>query len=302
VDQLKLELSDATSKRDAIRSELAGVPTTLTVDHGAQVIVTGGHLSPVEERLQELRRNLDGLLLKYTEEHPDVKAARKAIAQLQAEATKASAGGTGQPGNNKGEIANGAYDQIKVRLVDAEAAVAAVQRRLTEAEGQRSKIEVIAKSAPGVLVQAQDLDRDYSILKKNYMELVARRESTQIANAADTKTEKIQFRIVDPPQVPVVPTAPNRPLLMTYVLALGIGAGLVAPLLVMQLDSSFATLGQLRNLGIPILGSVSRLSIGAAQRRAALQLIGVTASALVLVAVYGTLLMLSIGLHSVGVS
>jgi polysaccharide chain length determinant protein (PEP-CTERM system associated) len=302
VDQLKLELSDATSKRDAIRSELAGVPTTLTVDHGAQVIVTGGHLSPVEERLQELRRNLDGLLLKYTEEHPDVKAARKSIAQLQAEATKASAGGAGQPGNNKGEIANGTYDQIKVRLVDAEAAVAAVQRRLTEAEGQLSKIEVIAKSAPGVLVQAQDLDRDYSILKKNYMELVARRESTQIANAADTKTEKIQFRIVDPPQVPVVPTAPNRPLLMTYVLALGIGAGLVAPLLVMQLDSSFATLGQLRNLGIPILGSVSRLSIGAAQRRAALQLIGVTASALVLVAVYGTLLMLSIGLHSVGVS
>ena len=303
VTQLKLELGDVTSKRDAIQKELAAVPTTLTVDHGPQVIINGGHLTPVEERLQELRRNLDGLLLKYTEEHPDVKAARQAIAQLQAEATKSSSGGSGQPGNvaNKGQIANGAYDQIKVRLVDAEAAVAAVQRRVSEAETQQAKIEAIAKSAPGVLVQAQDLDRDYGVLKRNYMELVARRESTQIANAADTKTEKIQFRIVDPPQVPIVPVAPNRPLLMTYVLALGIGAGPVAPLLVMQLDRSFATLGQLRNLGIPILGSVSRLSIGAAQRRAALQLIGVTASALVLVAVYGTLLMLSIGLHSVGV-
>jgi len=305
VDQLKLELADATSKRDAIQKELASVPSMLTVDHGGpQVIVTGGHLSPVEERLQELRRNLDGLLLKYTEEHPDVKAARHAIAQIQAEGTKSSGGGAGQAGNaaNKGQIANGAYDQIKVRLVDAEAVVAAVQRRLTEAETQQTKIEKIAQSAPGVLVQAQDLDRDYGILKRNYMELVARRESTQIANAADTKTEKIQFRIVDPPQVPIVPAAPNRPLLVTVVLAFGIGAGLVAPLLIMQLDRSFATLGQLRNLGIPILGSVSQLSIGAAQRRAALQLVGVTASALVLVAVYGTLLMLSIGLHSVGVS
>jgi polysaccharide chain length determinant protein (PEP-CTERM system associated) len=298
VAQLKLELGDVTSKRDAIQKDLAAVPTTLTVDHGY-----GGHLAPVDDRLQELRRNLDGLLLKYTEEHPDVKAARQVIAQLQAEATKPSSGGAGQPGNaaNKGQIANGAYDQIKVRLVDAEAAVAAAQRRLSEAETQQAKIEAIAKSAPGVLVQAQDLDRDYGVLKSNYIALVSRRESTQIANAADTKTEKIQFRIVDPPQVPVVPAAPNRPLLMTYVLALGIGAGPVAPLLVMQLDRSFATLGQLRNLGIPILGSVSRLSIGAAQRRAALQLIGVTASALVLVAVYGTLLMLSIGLHSVGV-
>ncbi|MBV8131631.1 MAG: hypothetical protein JO282_03840 [Alphaproteobacteria bacterium] len=303
VAQLKTDLADATSKRDAIQKELAGVPTTLTVDHGPQVIVTGGHLTPIEERLQELHRNLDTLLLKYTEEHPDVKAARQSIVQLEAEA-KSSGGGAGQAGNaaNKGQIANGAYDQIKVRLVDAEAAVAAVQRRLSEAETQQTKIEKIAQSAPGVLVQAQDLDRDYSVLKSNYVALVTRRESTTIANAADTKTEKIQFRIVDPPQVPIVPAAPNRPLLVTVVLALGIGAGLAAPLLVMQLDRSFATLGQLRNLGIPILGSVSRLSIGAAQRRAALQLIGVTASALVLVAVYGTLLMLSIGLHSVGVS
>jgi len=304
VAQLKLELADATSKRDTIQKELASVPATLSVDHAPQVIVNGGHLPPIEERLQDLRKNLDNLLLKYTEQHPDVKAARQAIAQVQAEATKSPGGGGGQAGNatNKGQIANGAYDQIKVKLVDADAVVAAVQRRLDEAQAQQVKIEKIAQSAPGVLVQAEDLDRDYGVLKRNYTELVARRESTQIANAADTKTEKIQFRIVDPPQVPVVPSAPNRPLLVTYVLGLGIAAGLVAPLLVMQLDRSFATLGQLRNLGLPILGSVSRLSMGAAQRRGALQAIGVTASALVLVAVYGTLLMLSIGLHSVGVS
>jgi polysaccharide chain length determinant protein (PEP-CTERM system associated) len=302
VAQLKLELADAVSKRDAIQKELAAVPTTLTVDQSPQVIVTGGRLTPIEERLLELRRNLDGLLLKYTEEHPDVKAARQAIAQLQAESTKSS-GGTGQPGNapTKGQIANGAYDQIKVNLVNAEAVVATVQRRLSEAETQQTKIEQIAKAAPGVLAQVQDLDRDYGILKRNYMELVARRNSTDIANAADTKTERIQFRIVDPPQVPTVPVAPNRPLLVTIVLALGVGAGLAVPLLMMQLDHSFATLGQLRNLGIPLLGSVSRLSIRAAQRRAVLQMIGVTASALVLVAIYGTLLLLSVGLQSVRV-
>jgi polysaccharide chain length determinant protein (PEP-CTERM system associated) len=300
VGQLKLDLADATSRRDAIQKDLASVPTTLTVDHGPQVIIQGGRLSPLDERLQELHRNLDGLLLKYTAEHPDVKAARNAIAQLQADATKLPGGGAEANGTNKGQIANGAYDQIKVRLVDAEASVAAVQRRLSEAESQTARIEQIAKSAPGVLQQAQDLDRDYSILRRNYMELVARRQSTEIANNADTKTEKIQFRVVDPPQVPVVPAAPNRPLLVTLVLALGIGAGVATPLLMMQLDRSFAKLNQLRPLGIPILGSVSRLSFGGAQRRAAFQFVGVTASALVLVALYGTLLVLSF--HSIGES
>ena len=97
---------------------------------------------------------------------------------------------------------------------------------------------------------------------------MARREAAQIANSADTKTEKIQFRIVDPPQIPTVPAAPNRPMLVSIVLLFGLGAGLAAPMAVAQLDRSFATLGQLRNLGIPILGSVSRLSLGAARRRA----------------------------------
>jgi hypothetical protein len=50
------------------------------------------------------------------------------------------------------------------------------------------------------------------------------------------------------------------------------------------------------------LGSVSRISLGAARRRAAMQLAGVCASAVMLIAVYGTLLLLSLNLHSVGVS
>ena len=39
VSQLKLELADATSKRDTIQKELTSVPTTLTVDHGPAVII-----------------------------------------------------------------------------------------------------------------------------------------------------------------------------------------------------------------------------------------------------------------------
>jgi len=303
VARLKLDLADAVTKRDSMQKELAAVPPTLSVERTPQVIVTGGRLSPVDERLQEIRRNLDSLLLKYTEDHPDVKAARKQIAQIEAEAARSSGGG-GKSGSaaTKGEIPNSVYEQIKVRLVDAEAAVAAVQRRLDDAKSDQERIEKVAASAPGVLVQAQDLDRDYAILKRNYQELVARREATQIASAADTKTEKIQFRIVDPPQVPILPAAPNRAMLVSMVLLFGIGGGIAVPLALTQLDRSFATVGQLRNLGLPILGSVSRLSLGAARRRAVMQLAGVSASAFLLIAVYGTLIALSLGLHSIGVS
>jgi hypothetical protein len=180
VARLKLDLTDAVTKRDSLKKDLTSVPAMLTVDHGPQVVIAG-RLSPVDERLQELRRNLDGLLLKFTENHPDVKATRASIAQLQSEAGK-SGGGTGSSAGNTGQIANGVYEQVKVRLVDAEAVIAALQRRLTAAENDQARVEKIAKAAPGILVQAQDLNRDYGILRRNYEELVARRESTAIAN------------------------------------------------------------------------------------------------------------------------
>ncbi len=305
VIRLKGELEDATTKRDSLRKEIVGVPPMLAVDRGPQVVVNGERrLSPDEARLQDLRKNLDTLRLKYTDQHPDVIATREAITQVQAElkGSSGSGSGGGAGGGGKAQIPNSVYDQLKVKLVDAEGAVASAQRRLDDAQAEQARIEKIAQSAPGVVAQAQDLDRDYGVLKKNYEELVARREAAQIANSADTKTEKIQFRIVDPPQVPTAPAAPNRPMLVSIVLLFGIGAGVAAPMAMAQLDRSFATIGQLRNLGIPILGSVSRLSLGIARRRAAIQLAGVCASAFVLLAVYGTLMALSGGLQAVGVS
>src|SRR5439155_7881699 len=118
VANLKLEMADAVARRDALKKELASVPTVLTVDHGPQVVIAG-RLGPIEERLQELHRNLDGLLLKFTENHPDVRSTRQAITQLESEAGKS--GGGGRSAGNTGQIPNGVYEQVKVKLVDAEA-------------------------------------------------------------------------------------------------------------------------------------------------------------------------------------
>jgi polysaccharide chain length determinant protein (PEP-CTERM system associated) len=301
VVKAKDDLADATTKRDSLSKQLASIPSMLTVDRAPQVVVTGGRLSPNAERLQQLRTQLDSLRLKYTDQHPDVIATREAIAETEADLKHSGSGAAGD-GSGKGQIANAVYDQLKVKLVEAEGNVASAQRRLAAAEDDESRIARIAQLVPGVLSQAQDLDRDYSVLKRNYQELVSRRQAAQIADNANTKTENIQFRVVDPPQQPLFPVAPDRPMLLSVVLLFGLGAGLATPIAMEQLDRSFATITQLRSLGIPILGSVTRLSLSAAKRREAIQLAGVCVSAFVLIAVYGTLLALSLRLHSVSVT
>jgi polysaccharide chain length determinant protein (PEP-CTERM system associated) len=252
------ELADALTKRNSLRKEIASVPPMLSVNQAPQVVVTGGRLlSPDEQRLAQMKANLDSLRLKYTDKHPDVIAQRQEIRQFEAEMKRAATtGGSSGSDNMKTQIPNAIYDQLKVKLADAEGQVATTQRQVAETQAEVDRIERIARSVPEVLIQVEDLDRDYGILRRNYEELVSRRQATQIADAADTKTEKIQFRIIDPPQVPLVPIEPNRPMLISLAMLAGLGAGIAAPIVVGQFDRSFTAISQLRELGIPVLGTM----------------------------------------------
>ncbi len=121
------------------------------------------------------------------------------------------------------------------------------------------------REQPSVLAEYQNMDRDYGVLRRNYDELLARLHAANIAEAADTQADKVQLRVVDPPEVPRLPISPNRILLVTGVLVAGLGAGAGACLLLAQLDRSFATVEQLRALGLPVLGGLS--VVGAASTR-----------------------------------
>jgi hypothetical protein len=101
------------------------------------------------------------------------------------------------------------------------------------------------------------MDRDYDIIKHNYDELLKRRESANLSQAADDRADRTQFRIVDPPQVPIFAAFPNRLVLFSLVLLLGLGAGAGAPLVLTQLRPTFGSAARLRELGLPVLGAIT---------------------------------------------
>jgi hypothetical protein len=180
---------------------------------------------------------------------------------------------------------------VKMRLVDAESTVASTQRQLDYSLAEQKRLQEAVKAAPGIQLQAQNLDRDYDILKKNYDELIQRREAANLAQAADTQADKVQFRIVDAPQVPLTPISPNRPILYTGVLIAGLGAGIGAAFLLVQLDRSFSTLAGLRAFGLPVLGSISRVTFLDTRKRSVQQVAGLAASTVMLLIIYGALLL-----------
>lgn len=299
VAKLKLELEDARAKRDSVKAELEATPKVLTVDSTAPQVFITGKPTGARARLEEARARQEEMSTRLTPAHPDMIALRRQISRLEEQSKKEPVDAATTPG--KAQIANPVYDRVKLSLVDAEMTLASAQRRLRQAEREQEGIEEQARAMPGVQAQAQDLDRDYVVKKKNFDELLARREQARIAEAADTTADKIQFRVIDPPQVPVIPAAPNQPMLLSGVLVAAIGAAVGLPFVLFQFDRSYTTLTALRALGVPILGSVSHLVSPDGRRRERIQLAAVCASIAGLLCVYGLLLAISANLYRLGI-
>ena len=295
IAKLRLDVEDATARRDSIAKESAGVPQTLSLDQAAQIVIRNGgpQVSQKQLQLDDAQRKLSDLQSRYTDDYPDVVQLKRDIAKLQEDVKtpeKAPAADA-DSGTRHNSVPNPLYDQMKLRLADAQSQLASVQRQLDFALKKQQTLEELVRAAPGIDLQAQNLDRDYNVLKRNYEELISRRESANIAQAADTQADKVQFRIVDAPQVPLTPVSPNRPLLYSGVLIAGLGAGVGAAFLLVQLDRSFSTQSSLRAFGLPVLGTISRIQLLDTRRRSIQQAAGLAASAFALLMIYGALLL-----------
>lgn len=215
----------------------------------------GGRVAEAERQLRELQ-------LRYTENHPAVIAQRHLIAEL-----RASGGGAPAAPRQPGQPAppTPLQEQLRVRLVDTEAEIASTERRIRETEAEITRLDAIARTAPQVQAEFMNLDRDYTVLLRQYEELLGRRESLQVAGQARNTADRVRLEVVDPPTVPTLPSGPNRLLFATAVLVAGLGAGGALALLLVLLDRGFYTIHDLRQLGLPVLGAISSVTPRARQ-------------------------------------
>lgn len=243
---LRGQLEDETRKRSLLQEQLAATPATLAAPGG------GGGGDP---RLAAAERQLRDLLLRFTDQHPEVMATRAVIAELRAQGARSSSSTGTAP--RTGGTPNPLHEQIKLRVIDADSQIASLERQIRDVEAEVERLENLLRTAPQLQAEYVNLNRDYDVLRKNYDELLARRESLQIAGAARTDADRVRLEVVEPPTVPLTPIGPNRLLFATGVLAAGLGAGAVLALLLVQLDRGFYTVHDLRKLGLPVLGAIS---------------------------------------------
>jgi len=285
---LRGTLEDARSRQVSLTRELATTPPMLASDADSGGAGGGGNT-----RLADAERQLAELRLKYTDEYPDVVAQKNLIAALRSGAVS-TPGSAPSPaaalaGRGGRAVPNPVYEQLKVRIVENESSIASLERQVGDAERERARLEEIARGAPGLQAEFINLNRDYDVVRKNYDELLARREQMRIASAADLEANKVKVQIIDPPQRPTAPVAPKRILLLAIVLVAGMAAGVALVLMIDEVDTSFESTDELRTLGYPVIGGISIIAVTVPIWRRMISVGSVLTAVLLLCAIFGGL-------------
>ena len=275
LSQARLELREAENSRDALKRQLVGeepvlLPETVVPDSGIAI-------PEIDGRIEGMKRNLDALLQKYTEQHPDVLGTRRVIKELEEQkkqeiaARRKVAPGKAAPTASLNN--NPVFQQLRVSLNESEATIASLKVRVAEYDSRYSRARESMKTMPQQEAEFSQLNRDYEIHKANYASLVSRRESASLTGELGSTSGVADFRLIDPPRVSPKPVAPNRMLLLIAALGASLGAGLFSSFAATQVRPVFHDSRTLREFtGLPLLGEVSlnRTEVQVRQQRRSL--------------------------------
>jgi len=176
---------------------------------------TGAVAPPaIDQELARLRAELADLSSHYTDRHPDVRKVKEQIAKTEKMKRQAEARIAAAPANEATDEALHANSptgmevesQLKANKVEIENrqhAVQDLQRRIGEYQARLNMTPMREQQMAG-------LTRDYEQSKKNYEQLLAKRDQSGMATDLEKQQQGAQFRVLDPPNLPQKPFSPNR--------------------------------------------------------------------------------------------
>jgi polysaccharide chain length determinant protein (PEP-CTERM system associated) len=293
LEQAQLQLQEAQNRRQELKRQLQDNASDFNFSASPSAVTATPDL---DARIHNLQARLDELLLKFTDQHPDVLAVKHTIEDLEKQKKEViAAQAKTPPSAEEGQAVNPYQAQLKLALSEAEANVAALTARVAARRQRVEELKKLVNIIPEVEAQLKQMNRDYDVTKRNYETLLARRESAVLSDQMEQTSESVKFRVVDPPYVPPAPSGPNRPVLSSVTLLGGLGGGMVFAFFLVQLNPTFRSRRLLMEAtNLPVLGGISMIWTAAQLRKRRLDLWGFGLSMVVLLVCFGGVLALQV--------
>jgi polysaccharide chain length determinant protein (PEP-CTERM system associated) len=267
LDELHAKLRLTTERRAELNRQISGEEPTFGLFTGSS---SGGETStsgPIDAQIADYKRQLNVLLLQYTEKHPKVIAVQETIAQLEAQKAAEKKAHSKDPPplpQNRSDAAamaldiNPVYQSLRIEMSHADVELAELKQQIGEEEENVKELRSRVNTIPETEAQLTQLNRDYEVTKTQHQQLLQRLESARLSDQAEASSEPGRFRVIEPVTRPLVPIGPNRLLLMSGVLVAALGLALVLAIGLNQMNPVFLTRAMLGTItGLPVLGAIN---------------------------------------------
>ena len=221
---------------------------------------------PMVVQMSQLKGQLEELVAKYTENHPDIVVTRKKIADLEKRLAE------GQDPANKGKSADPLSDQYNYFQTERKTWLSMIDKEIARLKKEDEKVRAMIAGYQGRIentpireLSLGALTREFANMNETYQVLLKKNAEAQQAEILERRQKGEQFRIVDPARVPEKPYQPDIPKVLLIGLVLGLGAGLGLTFVREQMDRSFRDAEDLEvTLGLRVLANIPK-----AERKAA---------------------------------
>lgn len=270
VKQQLLEFRDRKKQLEENLKTIPGLIPSRGMGPALGVNNNGQGMAALQGRINLMIGRLDEFYARgYKDQHPDVRIILQQMAGLSTQLEKEQAIFNNALENNDtkvltatgGVMPNPVYDQLSIKIYDLDGEIASLQARLRNRESETNRLKKMALRNPEVEAEFVRLTRDYNVLKSNYEKMLAKREAAKISSNLETNTDRVRFKVIDPPQEAREPDSPNRILLVIGVLVVGLGSGVFVAFILSQMHATFSTEQNLREAySFPVLGCISILA------------------------------------------
>jgi polysaccharide chain length determinant protein (PEP-CTERM system associated) len=299
LESAQLQIREVQNRRSELARQLAR----------EQPVIQGGEnwwgvASPYDTRIQNMEAQIDELLLRFTERHPDVVALRRTIADLEERHRQdlelMEQSDSVSLAEHEATRTNPVFQSLRLALSAVDAEIASLRVRVRQFEDQTQDLLSRIDTIPQIEAELARLDRDYNVNRNQYNQLLQRRETAQMVQVVEERGEQVQFRVIEPPRVPRAAAGPNRPMHFTIVLVVALGAGAGLAFVLSQLRPVFDNRRALAaETGFPVLGSVSWAMSPLEKARIRLGLVSFAALAAALLLVFGGAVLFDAPLHQI---
>ena len=211
-------------------------------------------------RLVVMENQLSTLLLRYTDNYPEVVRLKSEIEVLRQRLLQPEEAEREHDTTTRMTSLNPLYQDLQGQLFTVEAEVSSLNARKKNLQQTVAKREKELHEVPAAQKELSILMQERDSYRSIYNDLLARMGQSEVSKQMEISNKASTFRIVDPAVLPEIPVSPDMMKMFLLAIAGGFGCGFGLIFLLENMDSRVRDVELLENMGIEVLAVIPNIS------------------------------------------